>query len=319
MTTSIWYWVAFNAFILVLLALDLGVFHRRPHAIGMREALTWSFAWIALSLLFAVGVYVFAGRGAALAFLTGYLIEKSLSVDNLFVFAVLFGYFAVPPRYQHKILFWGILGALVMRGVMIGLGAALIHRFSWVLYVFGAFLVLTGIRMLFTPETQMRPEANPVVRFFRRLFPVEPGYAGERFFIRHEGRTLATRLFIVLLVIEVSDLIFAVDSIPAIFGVTTDPFIVYTSNVFAILGLRSLYFALANIIELFHFLKFGLAVVLVFIGVKMLTAGVWHIPIALALGIVAGVLLLSIVASRLWPPEPPRRENGSAVTPSEVP
>ncbi len=319
MTTSLWYWIAFNAFILAMLALDLGVFHRRAHAIGMREALGWSVAWIAISLLFDVGIYVFAGRGPALAFLTGYLIEKSLSVDNLFVFAVLFGYFAVPARYQHKILFWGILGALLMRGVMIGLGAALIHRFSWVLYVFGGFLVLTGLRMLFTPETEMRPESNPVVRLFRRLLPVEPGYAGDRFFIRAEGRTLATRLFIVLLVIEVSDLIFAVDSIPAIFGVTTDPFIVYTSNVFAILGLRSLYFALANIIELFHFLKYGLAVVLVFIGVKMLIAAFWHIPITLALGIVVGVLLLSILASRLWPPEPPRHGDDVPAAQSELP
>ena len=240
MTESIWLWVGFNVFVLAMLALDLGVFHRKAHVVSLKESFTWTFVWIGLALVFNAGVWHYAGSAKALEFFTGYLIEKSLSVDNVFVFALLFSYFAVPPLYQHKVLFWGILGALIMRAIMIVAGAALIAKFEWIIYVFGAFLILTGIKMIVKREEEIHPERNPVVKWFKRLMPVTPDYRGDKFFVRENDIRMATPLFVVLLLVEISDVIFAVDSIPAIFAVTKDPFIVYTSNVFAILGLRSL-------------------------------------------------------------------------------
>src|SRR5512139_2857094 len=302
MTEQIWLWVGFNAFVLAMLALDLGVFHRKAHVVSFKESITWTVVWVGLALLFNGGIWHFYGSQKALEFFTGYLIEKSLSVDNVFVFALLFSYFAVPAQYQHKVLFWGILGALVMRAVMIALGAALITRFTWVIYIFGAFLILTGIKMVVKREEEIHPERNPVVRWFKRLMPVTGDYREGRFFVLENGRRAATPLFVVLLLVEVSDLIFAVDSIPAIFAVTTDPFIVYTSNVFAILGLRSLYFALAGVMDKFHYLKIGLGVVLAFVGVKMLLAHTaWAIDTPVSLGVIVAILAVSIIASLLRP------------------
>jgi tellurite resistance protein TerC len=303
----IWWWVGFNAFVLAMLAVDLGVFHRKAHEVSMREAASWSAVWIALSLTFNYGIYHFLGKQPALEFLTGYLIEKALSVDNIFVFVLVFSYFKVPARYQHRVLFWGILGALLMRGAMIAAGAVLIARFHWIIYVFGAFLVITGVRMAFHTEHDIEPDANPVIRLVRRLVPVADNYYGQGFFIRREtdGRKhlMATPLFVVLVLVETTDLIFALDSIPAVFAVTRDPFIVYTSNVFAILGLRALYFLLAGVIHRFHFLKLGLAIVLVFVGLKMLIADIYKIPIGLSLGVIALVLIASVVASLMFPRE----------------
>lgn len=302
MNDQIWLWVGFNVFILAMLALDLGVFHRKAHVVSLKESLTWTMVWVFLALVFNAGVWKFYGSQKALEFFTGYLIEKSLSVDNVFVFALLFSYFAVPRVYQHKVLFWGILGALVMRALMIGLGAALISRFSWVIYIFGAFLVLTGIKMILKREEEIHPERNPVVRWFKKLVPVTADYREDRFFVVEKGIRHATPLFVVLLLVEFTDLIFAVDSIPAIFAVTTDPFIVYTSNVFAILGLRSLYFALSGVMNKFHYLKIGLGVVLAFVGVKMLLAhSPYKIDTLVSLGVVTLILAASIVASLLWP------------------
>jgi tellurite resistance protein TerC len=302
MTDHIWLWVGFNLFVLVMLALDLGVFHRQAHVVSFKESMTWTVVWVVLAMIFNAGVWHFGGSQKALEFFTGYLIEKSLSVDNVFVFALLFSYFAVPAKYQHKVLFWGILGALIMRAIMIALGAALITRFTWIIYVFGAFLILTGFKMVVKREEEIHPERNPVVRLFKRLMPVTADYREDRFFVREGGRRWATPLFVVLLLVEFSDLIFAVDSIPAIFAVTTDPFIVYTSNVFAILGLRSLYFALAGVMDKFHYLKIGLGVVLVFVGVKMLLAHTaWKIPTLLSLGVVVAILAVSVVVSLLKP------------------
>ncbi|HBY94204.1 MAG TPA: hypothetical protein DEP84_09615 [Chloroflexi bacterium] len=301
MATNIWFWILFNAFVLVLLALDLGVFHRKAHAVSTKEAAAWSVVWITLALLFNIGVYFVAGREPALEFLTGYLIEKSLSVDNIFVFVLLFAYFNVPAAYQHRVLFWGILGALIMRGALIGIGAYLIEQFHWVLYIFGAFLIFTGFRMAFQREQEIDVESNAVVRLVRRILPITSHYRGTRFFIREAGRLVATPLLVVLLVVETTDLIFALDSIPAIFAVTQDPFLVYTSNVFAILGLRALYFLLAGVIERFHFLKLGLSVILVFIGTKMLIENRYPIPITVSLGVVAAVLVISVLASLLFP------------------
>lgn len=295
-------WVGFNLLVLVMLAVDLGVFHRKAHAVSIKEALIWSLVWIVLSLLFNVGVYFWHGKIVALEFLTGYLIEKSLSVDNLFVFLLIFTYFKVPPKYQHKVLFWGIMGALVMRGILILIGTTLINEFHWIIYIFGLFLVFTGVKMAFQKETaEVHPERNLVVRLFKKIMPVTAGYHEDRFFLKINGKHYATLLFIVLIVVETTDLLFAVDSIPAIFAITTDPFIVYTSNVFAILGLRALYFALAGIMDLFHYLKLGLSVVLTFVGIKMLMVDLYKIPIGISLGVVGGILLLSIFASILWP------------------
>jgi tellurite resistance protein TerC len=295
---SILLWVGFNLFIFFLLTIDLKVFNRKPHEISIKESLIWSGVWIAISLLFNVGVYFWFGRESALQFFTGYLIEKSLSIDNLFVFLILFSYFKVPVIYQHKVLYWGILGALFMRGSLILLGAALITRFHWILYIFGLFLVITGVKMAFQNEKQeVHPERNIVVRFFKKFFPVLSGYYEEKFFIKKDGKRYGTLLFIALIVIETTDLLFAVDSIPAIFAITQDSFVIYTSNVFAILGLRSLYFALAGIIDLFYYLRHGLSVVLTFIGLKMLLMGYVNIPIGVALGVVGTVLLIAVAAS----------------------
>jgi tellurite resistance protein TerC len=302
MSDTIWMWIGFNLFVLAMLALDLGVFHRKARVVAFKESVAWTVVWVALALAFNAGIWYFAGAQKALEFFTGYVIEKSLSVDNVFVFAMLFSYFAVPPLYQHKVLFWGILGALAMRAVMIALGAALIAEFSWIIYVFGAFLVLTGIKMAVKREEAIHPERNPVVRAFKRLMPVTSDYREDRFFVVENGLRHATPLFVVLLLVEVTDLIFAVDSIPAIFAVTTDPFIVYTSNIFAILGLRSIYFALAGVMDKFHYLKIGLGVVLAFVGVKMLLVhSPYKLDTLLSLGVVVGILAVSVVASLLRP------------------
>jgi tellurite resistance protein TerC len=307
MDHSVWAWVGFNVFILVMLFIDLGVFNRKAHAITYKEAATWSAVWITLALIFSGGVFWHLGNQKGLEYLTGYLIEKSLSVDNLFVILLIFSYFKVPAKYQHRVLFWGVLGALVMRAAMIFLGAALIRQFDWIVYIFGAFLIFTGIRMFRQEETEIHPEKNPVVRLVTRYVPITHHYEEERFFTRIDGKLTGTLLFLVLIIVEVTDLIFAVDSIPAIFAITTDTFIVYTSNVFAILGLRSLYFLLAGVVEKFHYLKIGLAIVLTFIGAKMLivAAGI-HIPVGISLGVVAVVLLGSVAASLVWPREAER-------------
>lgn len=295
-------WIGFTVFVLALLALDLGVFHRKAHTVSPREALTWSAVWIGLALLFNVGVYHWFGPERGLEFLTGFLIEKALAVDNIFVFVVLFSYFAVPSALQHKVLFWGILGALVMRAVFIFLGAALLQQFHWIMYVFGAFLVLTGIKLLKQNETDIHPERNLFFRLFMRFVPSVPAYRGDRFFVRQSGRWYATPLLVVLVSVEATDLIFAVDSIPAIFAVTSDPFIVYTSNIFAILGLRALYFLLAGVIQQFHYLKVGLAFVLAFVGVKMIIVDLYKIPIGISLAVIALLIGGSICASLFWPP-----------------
>jgi tellurite resistance protein TerC len=301
-------WVAFNAFVLVMLAVDLGVVHRRAHEVTLKEALVWSGIWIALALLFALGVYAWVGPQPALEFLTGYLIEKSLSVDNIFVFVLIFAYFKVPASYQHKVLFWGILGALVMRAIFIFAGIALLQRLHWILYVFGALLILTGIKMAMEKDKEIHPDKNPVLKLLRRLVLVTEDYHADRFLVKQAGQYAATPLFVVLLVVETTDVIFAVDSIPAILGITRDPFIVYTSNVFAILGLRALYFALAGVVRLFHYLHYGLSAILVFVGAKMLLADVYKVPVGVALGVIAGILLSAIAASVLRP------RRGDAVT-----
>ncbi len=304
---QIWLWLGFNAFVLALLAVDLGVFHRHAHVVSIKEAAGWSVAWITLALAFNAGVYSFMGSQAGLEFLTGYLIEKALSVDNIFVFVLIFAYFQVPPKYQHRVLFWGIIGALLMRGGMIFAGAYLIKQFHWIIYVFGAFLVFTGLRMATQKEHDIDPESNLVVRLVRRILPVTGEYHGQSFFVRQTVggvlRRVATPLFVVLVLVETTDLIFAVDSIPAIFAVTTDPFLVYTSNVFAILGLRSLYFLLAGVIHKFHFLKLGLSLVLVFVGAKMLLTDLYKVPIGVSLGVIALILVTSVAASLLFPKE----------------
>ena len=334
--TAFWGWVLFNVLVLALLALDLFVFHRRAHEVRTREAAWLTLFWIGLALLFNGGVYVFRGSEVALEFLTGYLIEKALSVDNIFVFVLIFAYFRVPPMYQHRVLFWGIVGALVMRGMMIGAGAYLISHFHFVIYVFGAFLVITGIRMATQTEHDIEPEANPVLRLVRRFVPVTHEYRGQKLFVKEawgrsgKARLVATPLFVVLVMVETTDLIFALDSIPAVFAVTTDAFIVYTSNVFAILGLRSLYFLLAQVVHRFHYLKLGLSMVLVFVGTKMLLSDIYEVPIGLSLAVVFLVLAGSVAASLLFPraveekapvihdpTEPPPRGTEAPVDPDE--
>jgi tellurite resistance protein TerC len=295
-------WFSFVVLILILLALDLGVFQRKAHAVKLKEALLLSAFWIGISLLFNLFVYFWLGAKPALEFLTGYLIEKSLSVDNLFVFYLLFSYFKVPAANQHKVLFWGILGALVLRFAFIFAGVTIIHRFHWTVYILGIFLIFSGIKMAFQGESEVHPEKNPVLRLSRRLVPVTKNYHHGRFFVRGAGHWLATPLFIVLLVVETTDIMFAVDSIPAILAITLDAFIVFASNVFAILGLRALYFALAGVIELFHYLHYGLSFILAFVGLKMLISDIYKIPTPLALGVVALILTLSVVFSLLFPP-----------------
>jgi tellurite resistance protein TerC len=297
MELSIWWWVGFNLFVLAMLALDLGVFHRRAHVVTMREAATWSVVWVGIALAFNAGLYLLAGPGPALEFLTGYLIEKSLSVDNIFVFVLLFTYFAVPAQYQHRVLFWGILGALAMRGVFIAAGAYVLEQFHWAIYLFGAILIVTGVEMARRGGAAVDPERNPVTRLARRVLPLTPRYDGQRFWTRENGRLVATPLFLVLLLVEFTDLVFAIDSIPAIFAVTREPFLVYTSNVFAILGLRSLYFLLAGVVHRFVYLKYALAAILVFVGGKMTLVDVVKIPVAVSLGVIALALAVAIVAS----------------------
>jgi len=283
-----------------MLVLDLGVFHRRAHTVKFREALAWSGAWIALAAIFAVVIFFWHGRTPALEFVTGYVIELSLSVDNLFVFLLIFRFFQVPAIHQHKVLFWGILGALIMRAIFIAAGVSLIQRFHWIIYAFGAFLVYSGIKLFFQEEAEIHPEKNPVLRLFRRWVPVTKDYVGHKFFVRSAG-LYATPLFVVLLVVETTDLLFAVDSIPAILAITRDAFIVYTSNVFAILGLRSMYFALAGMMEMFRYLHYGLSLVLISVGAKMLLSHYFEIPTAVALAAVAGVLAISVIASMANP------------------
>ena len=294
-------WVGFTVFVLGMLVLDLGIFHRDAHQLRVREALVWTAVWISLALLFNLGVYFWFGSERALEFLTGYVIEKALSVDNIFVFLVIFSAFSVPPKFQHRALFWGVLGALVTRGIFIVLGAALLNRFHWVAYLFGAFLVFTGIKLLMQRGGEADPEKNLIYRLFRRLIPSTDDYGAGRFTVVEAGRRYATPLLTVIVAIEATDIVFAVDSIPAIFAVTTDPFIVYTSNIFAMLGLRALYFALAGMMEKFHHLKVGLSLVLAAVGAKMLLAGVYKVPIPLSLAVIGTLLAGSIAASLLWP------------------
>jgi tellurite resistance protein TerC len=305
------FWVLFNLFVLALLALDLGVFHRQKHVVGFREAMGWTLVWISLAAGFALLIYFFGhtmvgGRPRpnselSLEFIAGYLIEQSLSVDNLFIFLLIFRYFRVPRHFQHDVLFWGILGALVMRAIFIVAGITLLNRFHWFIYIFGGILIYSGFKLFRQKDEEINPETNLALRGFRKLFPVTKDFEGRKFFVRRGLVRYATPLAVVLIVVETTDLLFATDSIPAVLAVTREPFIVYTSNVFAILGLRSLYFALAGMIEVFHFLHYGLSLILIFIGVKMLASGYLQIPIGIALGVVAGVLLVSILLSLLFP------------------
>ena len=294
------FWILFNVFVLAMLALDLGVFHRPGHAIGFREAVGWSAIWVGLAAAFAVVEFFWHGRAASLEFATGYLIELSLSIDNLFVFLVIFRYFRVPSELQHRVLFWGILGALITRGIFILAGVSLIRRFEWLTYVFGALLVYSGIKLLRQGGEEIDPEKNPVLRLFRKWMPVTDDYEGEKFWVRRPG-LYATPLVVVLLVVETTDIVFAVDSIPAVLAITLNAFIVYTSNVFAILGLRSMYFAVAGAMDLFEYLHYGLSAVLVLIGAKMLASHYYKVPTVVALGTVAGVIAVSVVASVVWP------------------
>ena len=301
METKPWFWIAFNAFVLGMLALDLGVFHRKAHVIKPKEAAIWTGVWVSLSLLFAAGLLYFEGSNVALTFLTGYVIEQSLSVDNIFVIVMIFAYFGVPSEFQHRVLFWGIVGALVMRGIFIGLGALLLAKFHWIIYVFGALLIYTGIGMALRQDEEFDAEQNKLLRLARRYLPFTEEYDGQKFFTVKNGARVGTPLLLVLIMVEFTDLIFAVDSIPAIFAITSDPFLVYTSNIFAILGLRSLYFLLAGMVDKFHLLKYGLAVILTFVGIKMVIAELYVIPIFASLGVILGVLALSIGLSLLYP------------------
>ena len=291
----------FTAFVLAMLALDLGVFHRKAHEVRFKEAITWSVVWISLAMAFNVGVYYWFGKQAALEFATAYVIEKALSVDNIFVFLIIFSYFKVPPAYQHRVLFWGIVGALMMRAVFIFLGAVLLAKFHWIIYIFGGFLVLTGVKMLIKKDEEISPDRNPVYRIFKRIIPSVADYRGSAFTVIENGRRYATPLLLVLVIVEITDLIFAVDSIPAVFAVTRDPFIVFTSNIFAILGLRALFFLLAGVMDKFHRLKIGLALVLVFVGTKMAIMDIYKIPIGVSLGVVAMLIGGSIIISLIWP------------------
>jgi tellurite resistance protein TerC len=306
------FWIGFNLFVLAVLALDLGVFHKKSTTVTLKNALAWSGVWITLAIIFCVIVLFWHGKQASLEFLTGYLIEQSLSVDNLFVFLVLFQFFKVPSEYQHKVLFWGIMGALVMRLAFILGGVALINRFHWIIYIFGAFLIYTGFKLAFQSESEVHPEHNPALKMVRRFVPMTSNYEGDNFFIMRSGKRFATPLFAVLIVVETTDLLFAVDSIPAILAITRDAFIVYTSNVFAILGLRSMYFALSGLLTLFQYLHYGLAGILIFVGSKMLLSNeglvLWgiplhyKIPIGVSLGVVGSILAISILASVVFKP-----------------
>lgn len=300
MEHSIWLWVGFNLFVLMMLALDLGVFHRKEHAIKVKEAIIWSGVWIMMALLFDLGIWKFMGEVQAIEFLTGYVIEKSLSIDNIFVFILVFGAFQVPAIYQHRVLFYGILGALVLRGIFIFAGVALIEKFHWIIYVFGVFLIYTGYKIARDKGTKVNIDNNPILNAAKKIIPFTTTYHGKKFFTKENGKRLATPLMLVLILVEFTDLIFAVDSIPAILSITNDPFIVYTSNVFAILGLRSLYFALAGSMQYFSYLHYGLAVILSYVGVKMLVSDLYKIDPFTSLGVIAIILILSIVASLIW-------------------
>ncbi len=311
MDHSVLLWSIFNVFIIAMLIVDLVVLHKEDEPVSIKEALYWTAAWIVLALIFGIGVYYYMGTQTALDYYTGYLIEKSLSVDNIFVFLLVFTYFKVPDEFQHKVLFWGIFGALVMRLIFIFTGVALIERFHWIIYVFGGFLVFTGIKLAMEKDKEVHPERNPVLILVRRFFPTTKNYHGSKFFIRKMGRLIATPLFIVLVVIETTDLVFALDSIPAILAITRDEFIIYSSNAFAILGLRALYFAVSGIMRLFHYLHYGLSLILIFVGIKMLLSDFYHIPTPYALVFIGGTLALSVIASILYPKEedPIKDEN----------
>ena len=297
---TVW-WIFFGVFILAMLALDLGVFNRKTHVIQMKEALLWTSFWVTLALLFGAGIYFFYGHGKAIEYVTAYLIEYSLSIDNLFVFMLIFRYFDVPRAYEHKALFWGILLALITRGVFIFAGVALISRFHWVMYIFGAFLIVTGIKMALNKQTEVHPDKNIAIRLLRYVMPVSKNFSGAKFFVREGGVRFATPMLAVLLALETTDILFAIDSIPAVLAISQDPFIVYTSNVFAILGLRSLFFAISGLMRLFHLLHYGLAAILSFVGVKMLIADFFHVPVGISLLIIASILIASIISSVVWP------------------
>jgi len=297
MEINIWFWIFFNVMVLIMLALDLGVFHKKLHVVSVKEALIWTGIWIFLALCFNGFIYFMLGETKALEFFTGYVIEKALSVDNIFVFVLIFSYFNIPAIYQHKVLFWGIVGALIMRVIFIFAGVALLEKFHWTIYIFGGILIFTGIKMLFNKDKKIEPDKNPVIKLFKRLIPTTNELHGDKFFIKQNQKNYATPLFVVLIMIEITDLIFAVDSIPAILAVTQDHFIVYTSNVFAILGLRSLYFALANIIDRFKYLAVGLAIILVFVGLKMVLIDFYKIPIHFSLFIIIFILSVSVIFS----------------------
>lgn len=294
-------WTIFGILIPTMLILDLGVFHRRAHAVKIKEALIWSSVWISLALLFCLGVYLLIGSEKALLFITGYLVEESLSVDNLFVFLLIFTYFCVPAADQHRVLFWGIIGAVIMRGIFIMAGLALLENLHWIVYIFGAFLIYTAIRLIFQKEKELQPEKNPVLRLFRRFVPLTKNYHRNKFIVKSRSRRLATPLLLVLVVIETTDVIFAVDSVPAILAITRDPFIVYTSNIFAVMGLRALYFALAGVIQKFYYLNYGLAAILGFLGFKMLVTDYLEISVSVSLGVVCGILVISALLSLLRP------------------
>jgi tellurite resistance protein TerC len=294
-------WIGFSIFVVAMMALDLGVFHRQSREVSLRSALIWSAIWIGLALAFNLGIYFWHGHERALQFFTGYVIELSLSVDNLFVFLLLFGYFKVPAQYQHKALFWGIIGALIMRAIFIAAGVTLIAKFHWITYIFGAVLVVSGFKMAWHRNKEIHPEKNPVLKIFRRLMPVTSDYDGDRFFTNQGGQLFATPLFLVVLLLESTDLVFAVDSVPAVLAVTSDPFIVFTSNVFAILGLRSMFFALEGVMKRFHYLHYGLSLILIFVGTKMLLAGLWHFPTWVSLLIILSILAVSLGASLAKP------------------
>jgi tellurite resistance protein TerC len=318
-------WIAFTVFVLAMLALDLGVFHRKTHAVSYRESLLWSGVWVALAGVFGLGMWHWFGSQHALEFVTGYLIEKSLSVDNLFVFVLLFTAFSVPPRYQHRVLFWGVLGALIMRGVFIAAGAALLQRFHWILYVFGFILLISAVKLWRGKDEASDPRGGFAYRTFTRLFRFTDEFHDHHFWFKKDGRWFATPLFAVLVVVELTDLVFAVDSIPAIFAVTEDPFIVYTSNVFAILGLRSLYFLLAGALDRFYLLKPALAAILAFVGVKLLIVDFYKIPIGVSLSVIAALLSGAVLGSWWWPKDPrdslhgAKRPNVPAPDPPEPP
>lgn len=297
--TSLLTWIAFIIFILIVLALDLGVFHKKSHSVGFKESIAWSMVWIALAMVFAGVLFFWRGQEEMMLYLTGYVIEKSLSVDNLFVFLLIFSFFRIPNEYQHKILFYGIIGALIMRAFFIWAGIAILEKFHWVIYLFGALLIVSGIKMLLPEKGDVDLEDQWLIKFSKKILPTTHDFYGDKFFVKLNGKWWVTPLFITLIFVEFSDLVFAVDSIPAIIGITNDPFLVFTSNVFAILGLRSLYFALKGFADLFHYLKYGLSIILMFIGVKLLISGFFHMPVSVTMGVIFGILLISVVLSLL--------------------